>query len=97
MSERGETAQARASINILLVDDTPAKLVAYRAALTELEQNLLTASSVDEALRILVKTEIALIVTDVHMPGGDGFQLARLVRDHPRFERIPIMFVSAAS
>ena len=97
MGELGEKAQGRTPITILLVDDTPAKLIAYEAALGELGQTLLTARSVDEALRILVKTDVALIVTDVYMPGGDGFQLAKLVRDHPRFERIPIMFVSAAA
>src|SRR5262245_46147038 len=89
--------KAQAAISILLVDDTPAKLVAHQAALAELRQTLLTARSIDDALGILVRTDVALIVTDVYMPGGDGFQLAKLVRDHPRFERIPIMFVSAAT
>jgi len=97
MGEGDDKAHVRAPINILLVDDSPAKLVAYQAALAELGQNLLTARSVDDALGILVRTNVALIVTDVYMPGGDGFQLAKLVRDHPRFERIPIMFVSAAA
>jgi PAS domain S-box-containing protein len=97
MGEGDDKAQGRALINILLVDDTPAKLIAYQAALAELGQNLLTARSIDDALGILVRTDVALIVTDVYMPGGDGFQLAKLVRDHPRFERIPIMFVSAAT
>ena len=82
-------------LNILLVDDSPAKLLTYDAALAELGQRLLKAHSVEEALAILLRTDVALIVTDVHMPGGSGYDLARMVREHPRFARIPIMFVSA--
>jgi PAS domain S-box-containing protein len=81
--------------NILIVDDTPAKLLTLEAALAELGQTLLKAHSVEEALAILLKTDVALIVTDVYMPGAGGFDLAKMVRDHPRFARIPIMFVSA--
>src|SRR5436190_1404717 len=82
-------------LNILLVDDSPAKLLTYDAALAELGQRLLKAHSVEEAFAILLRTDVALIVTDVHMPGGSGYDLARMVREHPRFARIPIMFVSA--
>jgi PAS domain S-box-containing protein len=82
-------------VNILLVDDTPSKLLAYEAALARLGQNLIKVQSVKDALAVLLKTDVALIVTDVRMPVEDGFQLAKLVRDHPRFARIPIMFVTA--
>ncbi|RTL64361.1 MAG: PAS domain S-box protein [Hyphomicrobiales bacterium] len=87
--QRGEPA------NILLVDDTPAKLLTYEVVLAELGEQLLPATSVNEALAILLKEDVALILTDVSMPGTDGFSFATMVREHPRFRNIPIIFVSA--
>lgn len=81
--------------NILLVDDTPAKLLTYEVVLEELGERLLQAPSVNEALAILLKEDVALILTDVSMPGTDGFSFASMVREHPRFRNIPIIFVSA--
>jgi PAS domain S-box-containing protein len=83
------------AVNILLVDDTAGKLLTYEAVLAELGQNLIKVQSVKDALAVLLKTDVALILTDVRMPGEDGFQLAKFVRDHPRFARIPILFVTA--
>src|ERR1700704_6318061 len=83
-----------APVNILLVDDTPAKLLTYEVILAELGENLIKASSVGEALGILLKIEVALILTDVSMPAVDGFDFAKAVREHPRFRTIPIIFVS---
>src|SRR6266850_3873570 len=82
-------------VNILLVDDQPAKLLAYEVILKELGERLLVASSGREALECLLKNEIAVILVDVCMPDLDGFQLAAMIRDHPRFQKTAIIFISA--
>src|SRR3954451_4568400 len=82
-------------INILLVDDQPAKLLGYEVVLAELGENLIKAGSAREALEILLKNEIAVILMDVSMPEMDGFELAALVREHPRYQHTAIIFVSA--
>ncbi len=82
-------------VNILLVDDQPAKLLSYEAILGELGENLIRANSAREALEKLLRTEVALILIDVVMPDLDGFELAAMIRAHPRFERTAIIFVSA--
>jgi signal transduction histidine kinase len=84
-------------VNILLVDDQPAKLLSYEAILSELGENLIKAASGREALQILLKQDIALVLIDVCMPDLDGFELARMIRDHPRFAQTALMFVSAVS
>jgi signal transduction histidine kinase len=84
-------------VNILLVDDQPAKLLSYEAILSDLGENLVKAASGREALEILLKQDIALVLIDVCMPDLDGFELARMIRDHPRFQQTAIMFVSAVS
>ncbi len=83
------------SINILLVDDQPAKLLSYEVILGELGENLIKATSAREALEHLLKTEIAVILVDVCMPELDGFELAAMIREHPRFQQTAIIFVSA--
>ena len=82
-------------VNILLVDDQPAKLLTYEVILSELGENLIKAESAREALEYLLKNDIAIILTDVVMPDLDGFELAAMIRAHPRFQKIAIMFVSA--
>jgi PAS domain S-box-containing protein len=84
-----------ASVNILLVDDQPAKLLTYEAMLGDLGENLIKANSGDEGLRCFLTTDIALALVDVCMPGMDGFEFATLVRKHPRFRKTPLIFVSA--
>jgi signal transduction histidine kinase len=84
-------------VNILLVDDQPAKLLSYEAILAELGENLIKAASGREALEVLLKQDIALILIDVCMPDLDGFELAQMIRDHPRFAKTALMFVSAVS
>ena len=81
--------------NILLVDDTPANLVALRAILEPLGQNLVVAGSGREALRHLLDTEFALILMDVRMGDMDGFETARLIRQRPHTADVPIMFLTA--
>ena len=82
-------------VNILLVDDQPAKLLAYEVILKELDENLVVASSGREALEYLLKNEVAVILVDVCMPELDGFELAAMIREHPRFRRTAIIFISA--
>jgi signal transduction histidine kinase len=82
-------------VNILLVDDQPGKLLAYRAILDELGENLITASSGREALEHLLRTEVPIVLMDVSMPDLDGFELAAIIRDHPRYQKTAIIFVSA--
>jgi two-component sensor histidine kinase/DNA-binding response OmpR family regulator len=83
------------AVNILLVDDQPAKLLSYEVMLQELGENLIKASSAREALEQLLKREIAIVLVDVCMPDLDGFQLAAMIRDHPRFQKTAIIFISA--
>ncbi|MCQ4190745.1 response regulator [Methylocystis suflitae] len=85
----------RDKVNILLVDDQPAKLLSYELVLHELGHNLLKANSATDALRLLLDNQVAVILIDVCMPDLDGFELAQMVRDHPRFADIAIIFVSA--
>src|SRR5438034_3339399 len=82
-------------VNILLVDDQPAKLLSYEAILAGLDERLIKAASAKEALEHLLKQEIAVILVDVCMPELDGFQLAAMIREHPRFQRTAIIFISA--
>jgi two-component sensor histidine kinase/CheY-like chemotaxis protein len=82
-------------VNILLVDDQPAKLMTYEVVLEELGQTLIKASSAREALECLLRTDIAVILMDVSMPDLDGFELAAMIREHPRYKDTAIIFVSA--
>ena len=81
-------------VNILLVDDQPARLLTYQSVLSELGQNLVSARSGIEALEKLMRDEFAVVLLDVSMPEMDGFEAARLIHEHPRFERTPIIFVT---
>ena len=82
-------------VNILMVDDQPAKLLSYEAILRDLGENLVSASSAREALANLLKTDFAVILVDVCMPEHDGFELVEMIREHHRFREIPVIFVSA--
>jgi PAS domain S-box-containing protein len=86
---------AQQSVNILMVDDQPGKLLSYEAILNPLGENLIKANSGREALECLLKTDIAVVLMDVSMPDIDGFQLADMIREHPRFQRTAIIFISA--
>jgi signal transduction histidine kinase len=83
------------NINILLVDDQPAKLLSYESILSSLEANLIKAGSAREALECLLKKEVAVVLVDVCMPELDGFELASMIRQHPRFQKTAIIFISA--
>src|SRR6478735_3683086 len=82
-------------VNILMVDDQPAKLLSYEVILRGLGQNLIKANSAQQALQYLLKTEIAVVLVDVCMPELDGFELAAMIREHPRCQKTAIIFISA--
>jgi PAS domain S-box-containing protein len=82
-------------VNILMVDDQPGKLLSYEAILQDLGENLISATSGREALELLLTLDVAVILMDVSMPELDGFELADLIRQHPRFQKTAIIFISA--
>ena len=82
-------------VNILMVDDQAGKLLTYEAILSDLGENLIKATSAKEALEKLLKTDVAVVLMDVSMPEIDGFELAEIIRQHPRFQKTAIIFVSA--
>lgn len=86
---------AKERVNILMVDDQPAKLLSYEVMLRELDENLIKTTSATEALGMLLRMEFAVVLLDVSMPEIDGFELAEIIRRHPRFHRLAIIFVSA--
>ncbi|MEA2903646.1 MAG: hypothetical protein QOI12_1033 [Alphaproteobacteria bacterium] len=83
------------TVNVLLVDDQPGKLLAYEVILKDLGENLLKAASAREALEHLLKHDVAIVLIDVCMPELDGFQLAAMIREHPRFQQTALIFISA--
>ncbi|MEP6657150.1 MAG: response regulator [Betaproteobacteria bacterium] len=81
--------------NILIVDDRPDKRLALQAILEDLGQNVITASSGEEALKQVLQENFAVILLDVNMPGLDGLETAALIRSRKRSAHIPIIFITA--
>ncbi len=90
-----EKTSAQDRVNILMVDDQPGKLLSYEAILSDLGENLIKAASAKEALEKLLKTDVAVVLMDVSMHEIDGFELAEIIRQHPRFQKTAIIFISA--
>ena len=86
--------KADEKVNILMVDDQPAKLLSYEVILADLGENLIKATSAKEALNFLLKTDVGVVLMDVSMPDLDGFELADVIRQHPRFQKTAIIFIS---
>lgn len=82
-------------VNILMVDDQPAKLLSYEAILTNLDAHLMKARSGREGLELLLKHDVAVVLLDVSMPEINGFEMADMMRQHPRFQKTAILFISA--
>ena len=85
----------RDRVTILMVDDQPAKLLSYEVILRDLGERLVKASNGREALEHLLRDDVAVVLMDVSMPDMDGFELTDIIRQHPRFQKTPIIFVSA--
>ena len=90
-----ENMQSEPKVNVLMVDDHPENLVALEAILDSLGQNLVKATSGMEALRCLLNQDFAVILLDVQLPGMDGFETATLIRQRPRSQYTPIIFITA--
>jgi len=82
-------------VRILIVDDMPDKILAIKSLLEGEGRDIVTASSGETALRLLLSGDFAVILLDVNMPGMDGFETAALIRSHRRFEHTPIIFLTA--
>ena len=87
--------QEKDRVNILMVDDQASKLLSYESILSELDENLIKASSGREALDHLLRSDIAVVLLDVSMPDLDGFELADMIHQHPRFQKTALIFISA--
>src|SRR3954469_231994 len=81
-------------VNILMVEDQPAKLLTYETILSDLGENLIKVTSGREALDQLLRNDIAVVLMDVSMPEIDGFEMADMIRQHPRFQKTAIIFIS---
>lgn len=85
--------------NVLLVNDHPASLMALESVLlrqhAEMDYEVVTAQSGEEALRCVLQQQFAVILLDVSMPGMDGFETAQIIHSHPRSASVPIIFVTA--
>ena len=90
-TQAGEDTQR---VNVLIVDDRPDKLLALESVLADLEANILTSTSGEDALRVLLKHDVAVILLDVNMPGLDGFETAALIRKRKNLEHTPIIFIT---
>jgi len=93
--ENEDMVRIKDKVNILMVDDQPAKLLTYEALLGDLGENLISATSAKQALEHLLKTDIGVVLVDVSMPEIDGFELAGMIRQHPRYQKTAIIFISA--
>jgi CheY-like chemotaxis protein len=86
----GETAK------VLIVDDRPENLLALQVILEDLEEiELVTSGSGAEALELIASHDFGVILLDVNMPGVDGFETARLIRQNENSVRTPIIFLTA--
>ncbi len=90
-----ESPQKAPPVSILVVDDDSTKRFALKTILAPLRDNVVEASSGADALRQLLRQEFAVVLLDVRMPVMDGFETAQLIRQRPRSELTPIIFVTA--
>ena len=92
-----ETQKDEIVQTILMVDDTPENLYSLEAILEAPGRNLVKAGSGPEALKVLLKADVSLVLLDVQMPGMDGFEVAEIMRSNPKTRNVPIVFVTAIS
>lgn len=94
-SAASPSAEAPEKVNILVVDDLPEKHVVFRTILDELDQNIVSARSGQEALKFILDMEFAVILLDVNMPDIDGLETASLIRQYKKSSQTPIVFITA--
>jgi signal transduction histidine kinase/DNA-binding response OmpR family regulator len=82
-------------VDILIVDDLPEKILVFQSVLEELGQNVIAARSGEEALRLILERDFAVILLDVNMPGMDGYETAALIRRRRKSAHTPIIFITA--
>ncbi len=90
-----DSGVAKQKVNILLVDDKESNLEALEGVLVDLDQNLVRASSANDALKYLLENDVGVILLDVQMPVMDGFQIAELIRRNKCLDDTPIIMVTA--
>jgi signal transduction histidine kinase len=96
LNKAGDAMSTQGRANILIVDDDRRNLTALQELLQDLEQNLVLANSGEQALRCALKDDFAVILLDARMPGVDGFETARLIRQRERSRHTPIIFLTGA-
>jgi DNA-binding response OmpR family regulator len=93
---RSESREAaRASINILIVDDEPKNLTVLETVLDHPSYRVVRAASADEALLSLIENEFAVLILDIRMPGMNGFELAQMIKARKKTAHVPIIFLTA--
>lgn len=95
MESRLSPAPGEPTVNILIVDDLPEKLLVFETILEELQENVVSASSGREALQQILSQDFAVILLDVNMPDIDGFETAKLIRQYHRSRKTPIIFITS--
>src|SRR3977135_3028339 len=93
--QRTHNGTPETTVNILMVDDDPTKRFALKTILAPLGEQVVEAPSGADALRQLLRQDFAVVLLDVRMPSMDGFETAQLIRQRPRSELTPIIFVTA--
>src|ERR1044072_6813598 len=96
-SNATEKEPAEEKVSILIVDDRQDKMLSYEAILSDLKEKIVCARSGKEAVRCPLKQEFAVVLLDVNMPVMDGFETAMMIRQRPRSETTPIIFISAVN
>src|SRR4051794_9996695 len=94
-AQPGEERPVAEKANILIVDDRPDKHVVFRSILDELDQNLVSVGSGEQALRQVLQREFAVILLDVNMPELNGLETAALIRSRKQSVHVPIIFLTA--
>lgn len=89
--------ELKEKVKILIVDDKPENLFSLEAIIEGDDREIISANSGNEALKLAIKNEFALILSDVQMPGMDGFEMAEILRSNPKNKLVPIIFVTAIS
>jgi PleD family two-component response regulator len=96
MSFAASNGEGPGKVKILIVDDLEENLLSLEAILDSLGQEIVRARSGEEAMRLALRHNFAVILLDVVMPGVDGYETASLLKRHHRTRDVPIIFLTAA-